>query len=132
METKRPESGSLQATPLLPVRTTREEILNVLECSATPRTEAQIFQLIKGRRQTKVAALKSLLAAGKIERQGGGRKNDPFLYSFPKEKEVEVHLALEPVQENALPAEQLTDLIDVFKALLQIKKRLSSNEAQGG
>lgn len=59
-------------------------ILSVLENADRPLGEEEIYPLVKGRRQTKVLALRKLLENQEIIRTGKGARGDPFLYSVPR------------------------------------------------
>ena len=51
-----------------------------------PCTEKQLLRLVKGRKQTKIPVLRSLVRDGKVSRSGGGKKGDPFLYILRAEQ----------------------------------------------
>ena len=43
-------------------------------------SEAELMKRVRGRKQTKVRALRTLLSLGLIFRTGSGRRADPYLY----------------------------------------------------
>lgn len=59
-------------------------IFEFLQSQRGPVTEKQLFESIKGRRQNKLIALRTLLAVTRprVERLGSGEKGDPYLYVF--------------------------------------------------
>lgn len=48
-------------------------------------TEAEINEAVEGSTKLKRASLRKLFEAGKISRNGGGKKGDPYRYSVPAE-----------------------------------------------
>ena len=57
------------------------EILTCVESADEPLIGEDLFQRIEGRHCVKLAARKSLVERGLIERSGEGKKGDPFLYA---------------------------------------------------
>ena len=55
-------------------------IIETLINEERPLSEKQLMKLISGRRQKKIAALRSLIRGTKVFRSGSGKKGDPFLY----------------------------------------------------
>jgi hypothetical protein len=58
-----------------------EDILEFLKSQDDPVTEKAIDEEVEGKTTLKRKALRDLFAKGKVARSGGGKKNDPFLYS---------------------------------------------------
>jgi hypothetical protein len=59
-----------------------EEILQVLKKSKSELEEKAINAEIEGRNELKRSALRSLVKNRKVQRDGGGKKGDPYLYSI--------------------------------------------------
>lgn len=47
------------------------------------RTEPQIKEIVKGNQTTIARAIRYLVDSGQLQRNGGGRKNDPYRYCLP-------------------------------------------------
>ena len=60
----------------------RDDILRYLKDRPEPFTEKEIHKAVTGNRQVLLAALRKLVVVGRVTRSGGGKKNDPFRYSF--------------------------------------------------
>lgn len=65
------------------IERTSEAILDFLRLASEPKTEPDIDAAIEGRNAVKRAALRQLVTAGKINRQGSGRRGSPYTYEFP-------------------------------------------------
>ena len=61
---------------------TSEAILDLLRLATEPKTEPEIDAAIEGRNAAKRGALRRLIAAGKITRQGSGHRGSPYTYEF--------------------------------------------------
>jgi hypothetical protein len=59
----------------------REAILEFLKSQDEPVTEKVIDDEVEGKTTLKRRALRDLFAKGEIARSGGGKRNDPYLYS---------------------------------------------------
>ncbi len=59
------------------------EILEFLESANGPQTQEQIRDGVEGQTRVIRAALTALVAAGRVDRAGDGKKGRPFLYAFP-------------------------------------------------
>jgi hypothetical protein len=57
------------------------EILAWLRTQSEPVDEKTIHEAVEGRRATKQRALRRLVDDGGVERTGGGKRNDPYLYA---------------------------------------------------
>jgi hypothetical protein len=57
------------------------EYLKTLDC---PATEEEVREAVEGRALLKPKALRLLFERGRIERAGGGKKGDPYKYSFSR------------------------------------------------
>ena len=53
-----------------------------------PQTEYDVLKAVRGKMEDKRRVLRELLAAGRIRRAGGGKRNDPYLYSIPPDGDV--------------------------------------------
>ena len=60
----------------------RDDILRYLKDRRKPVTEKDIHEAVTSNRQVLLAALRKLVAGGRVTRSGGGKRNDPFRYSF--------------------------------------------------
>jgi hypothetical protein len=61
-----------------------EAIVTFLGTQTEPVPEKPtIREEVEGRTKLVTAALRVAVAAGKVERMGGGRKGDPYLYTLP-------------------------------------------------
>jgi hypothetical protein len=58
-----------------------EGILDYLRGASAPAKEAEINEAVEGSTKLQRAALRELVEAGKVLREGSGRKGDPYLYS---------------------------------------------------
>jgi hypothetical protein len=58
------------------------EILKFLEGAGEGKTEPEINEAVEGSNATKRKAIRRLVAEGKAQRSGSGRRGDPFLYRF--------------------------------------------------
>jgi hypothetical protein len=56
-------------------------ILDYLTPLSQPVDEPTIHDAVEGRRQLKVRGLRRLVACGRVQREGSGRKGDPFRYA---------------------------------------------------
>jgi hypothetical protein len=68
-----------------------QRILDYLDPAQEPQTEQAIRDAVEGKTEVLHAALKTLLKTGKIERSGGGKKGNPFLYKkflFPSSQPI--------------------------------------------
>ena len=59
-----------------------DEIISVLRKGTIGMEEAVINAEIEGRNELKRVALRSLVKAGRIQRDGEGKKGAPYLYSI--------------------------------------------------
>jgi hypothetical protein len=59
-----------------------EEILKFLEGSPDGKTEPEITEGVEGKTRIIRQALRNLVKAGKVHREGGGKRGDPFKYGF--------------------------------------------------
>lgn len=59
------------------------EILEFLKSASDPQTQEQIRDGVEGQTRIIRAALTALVAAGRVNRTGDGKKGKPFLYTFP-------------------------------------------------
>jgi hypothetical protein len=59
------------------------EILEFLKAASDPQTQEQIRDGVEGQTRVIRSALTALVAAGRVERAGDGKKGKPFLYAFP-------------------------------------------------
>lgn len=89
-------------------------------------TEAELFRLVKCRRQDKQAALRDLVSEGVVCRSGTGKRGDPFLYSV--RSSLPIPSAPEPAAHAELlsPAE-LENIVQLFQLLRRIKKDRGSS-----
>lgn len=62
------------------VQRVADEILNFLFDQEEPRAERIIEEAVEGRTGIKHKALRDLVVKGTVQRTGGGKKNDPYLY----------------------------------------------------
>jgi hypothetical protein len=58
------------------------EILAFLDSASDPQTQEQIRDGVEGQTRVIRAALTALVAAGRVDRTGEGKKGKPFLYAF--------------------------------------------------
>ena len=58
------------------------EVLRAIENEE--RTETQIRETVKGNQTTVGKAIRYLVDSGQLQRNGGGRKNDPYRYCLPR------------------------------------------------
>jgi len=63
------------------VETCAREVLQVI--SNQERTETQIKEMVGGNQTTVAKAIRYLVESGLLQRNGGGRKNDPYRYCLP-------------------------------------------------
>jgi hypothetical protein len=77
------------STGLIATSGTREEadqadaetkIITYLADQTEPVDEATIRDAVEARKSVQIAALRALVNAGRVERSGGGKKNDPYRY----------------------------------------------------
>jgi hypothetical protein len=61
---------------------TEEAILEFLEGAAEAKTDPQITAEVEGKTETVRKALRELVRQGKVTRDGGGKRGDPYLYRF--------------------------------------------------
>ncbi len=59
-----------------------EAILEFLREAVGPQGEAEIMNAVDGRQATKRRALRELVKAGSVSRNGGGRRGDPYAYQL--------------------------------------------------
>jgi hypothetical protein len=64
------------------VQSVADGILEYLQNADGKKTEPEIGEAVEGKTSVKRKALRLLRESGKIDRQGTGRRGDPFLYSF--------------------------------------------------
>jgi len=77
-----------------------KSILAFIQTQANPISEAQIITMVRGRKQFKVIALRTLLAEDKIRRiSGAGRRGDPFLYAATESQSKATGKAEETAEE---------------------------------
>lgn len=58
-------------------------ILEFLKSASDPQTQEQIRDGVEGQTRVIRAALTALVAAGRVDRTGEGKRGKPFLYAFP-------------------------------------------------
>ncbi|MCL5670252.1 MAG: helicase RepA family protein, partial [Acidobacteria bacterium] len=58
------------------------EILEFLRGAGEPRIEPEITEAVEGKTKFVRRALRQLVKLGKVSREGGGRRGDPFKYGF--------------------------------------------------
>jgi predicted transcriptional regulator len=63
------------------VETCAREVLRVL--GNEERTETQIKEAVGGNQTTVAKAIRHLVESRQLQRNGGGRKNDPYRYCLP-------------------------------------------------
>jgi hypothetical protein len=81
-----PDTGSVSlGTPKVEAEQHISEgmILEWLRTQPGWATAEEIYQSVRGRRQTKQNALKSLFEADRVERTGAGSKGDPYRFRHP-------------------------------------------------
>jgi predicted HTH transcriptional regulator len=78
-------------TKRLSIRGTREEaetgtvsgeILEYLQAVVELKTEPQITEAVEGKTKFVRKALRQLVEQGKLSREGGGKRGDPYRYRF--------------------------------------------------
>jgi hypothetical protein len=64
------------------VQAAEEASLEYLKGVSEPKTEPEIDEAVEGKTGLKRKALRSLATRGKVTREGGGKKGDPYKYAF--------------------------------------------------
>ena len=64
------------------MRTVAADIQQYLQIAESAKTEPEIEDAVEGKTGVKRKALRLLVGAGKVRREGTGRRGDPFRYSF--------------------------------------------------
>ena len=64
------------------VQSVADSILEYLQSADGKKTEPEIGEAVEGKTSTKRKALRLLRESGKIDREGTGRRGDPFRYGF--------------------------------------------------
>lgn len=64
------------------IRAKSGEILGLLKEAAEPKTEQEIRESVKGETKILAKALRELHEAGRLTREGEGKRGDPFRYGF--------------------------------------------------
>lgn len=77
-----------------------QEILEFLQGAAEPQTQEQIRNGVDGQTRVIRAALTALVAAGRVDRTGDGKKGKPFLYAFPNSGSEHIPRTRKPESEG--------------------------------
>ncbi len=80
-ETKRLSIGGTREEA--ETQTLSGEILEFLEAAGQPKTEPEITKGVEGKTKFVRRALRQLVEQGKVSREGGGKRGDPYHYRFP-------------------------------------------------
>jgi hypothetical protein len=64
------------------VQAAEEAILEYLKSVGDPKTEPEIDEAVEGKTGLQRKALRALATQGKVTREGGGKKGDPYKYTF--------------------------------------------------
>ncbi|MGB2592980.1 MAG: AAA family ATPase [Candidatus Acidiferrum sp.] len=64
------------------VQAAEEAILEYLRSMSEPKTEPEIDEAVEGKTGLKRKAIRALATRGKVTREGGGKKGDPYRYAF--------------------------------------------------
>ena len=76
------------------------EILEFLKSASEPQTQEQIRSSVEGQTRVIRAALTALVAGGRVDRTGDGKKGKPFLYAFPNSGSEHIAGTRKPESEN--------------------------------
>lgn len=79
-ETKRLSVGGTREDA--EIETLSDEILESLRAAGEPKTEPEITEAVEGKTKFVRRALRQLVEQGRVSREGGGRRGDPYRYRF--------------------------------------------------
>jgi hypothetical protein len=89
------------------------EILEFLKSMSDPQTQEQIRDGVEGQTRVIRAALTALVAAGRVDRTGDGKKGKPFLYAFPNSGSEHITGTRKPESERRGQVTEMNERIPV-------------------
>ena len=104
--------------------------MEFLKACSEPPPEAAIMQEVEGRTRVKKAALRVLVAAGKVSRSGSGKRGDPYLYEIENAGSQHIQGTREPEPQQVGQTRANTDAILVPESLAAARPGADSAEPE--